>query len=380
MVVRHRCSCARGRGRHILPPSGRDGHALSGGHADRQPGRSGAARGRDARGRRPDRGGGHAPHRPAPGASPTGRPAAHLVLRRERARTNGGGAPAAPRRAPPWRWSRTGACRPCPIPASGWSGRAPPRGSTSAWCRDRARRSPRSRSAGCPTDRFVFEGFLPRKAGERRARLGRARSRPANHRGVRVAQAGACDVGRGVRCARRPTGRGRTRAHEAPRGGAARAAVRAAGDARRRDVEGGGRRRDRRRLGTSRLPTSTRSSRRRRPSSPTGSVPATRRSSWPSVTAPRRTRSTAPGSTSIRLTSTGRTSLAQTSTSHRRPAGTMTRPWAATSSTSPPRSTTRTTCPTSGTRTTPWPPTSSPGSIGCAARRSSTSPAPTSTG
>ena len=43
------------------------------------------------------------------------------------------------------------------------------------------------------------------------------------------------------------------------------------------------------------------------------------------------------------------------------------------------RSTTRTTCPTSGTPTTLWPPTWSPGSIACAARRSSTSRAPTST-
>ena len=70
-----------------------------------------------------------------------------------------------------WRWSRTGACPPCRIPASGWCGRVRPRGSTSAWCPARARRSRHWRSAGCRRIGSCSKGFLPRKAGERRARF-----------------------------------------------------------------------------------------------------------------------------------------------------------------------------------------------------------------
>ena len=43
-------------------------------------------------------------------------------------------------------------------------------------CRARARRSPRCASPACPTDRFVFEGFLPRTDGARAARLRELRS------------------------------------------------------------------------------------------------------------------------------------------------------------------------------------------------------------
>ncbi len=48
--------------------------------------------------------------------------------------------------------------------------------------------------SGLPTDRFVFEGFLPRKAGERRARLEALAARSAHDRRLRVAEAGAAMV------------------------------------------------------------------------------------------------------------------------------------------------------------------------------------------
>ena len=44
-------------------------------------------------------------------------------------------------------------------------------GGRSAWCPARAPRSRRSCSRDCPTDRFAFEGFLPRKGSDRTARI-----------------------------------------------------------------------------------------------------------------------------------------------------------------------------------------------------------------
>ena len=73
--------------------------------------------------------------------------------------------------ARPWRWSRTGACPRCRIPgfrlvracaAEGIDVRVVPGPSAAIAA---------LAISGLPTDRFVFEGFLPRKAGERRARL-----------------------------------------------------------------------------------------------------------------------------------------------------------------------------------------------------------------
>ena len=226
MVVRHGCSAstARGRRRHILPPSGRDGHALRGGHADRQPGRSGAARGRDARGRRPDRRRGHATHRPSPGApriwwtvrssrSSRGTSASgpRRSLRRLRdgatvALVTDGGMPTV---SDPGLPAGAGVCR---------RGDRRPRGARPLG----GDRRPRDQS-GLPTDRFVFEGFLPRKAGERRARLEALAVDPRTIVVLRVAEARAGDAGRGARGARRPARRGRAGADEAPRGGAARA-------------------------------------------------------------------------------------------------------------------------------------------------------------
>ena len=284
---------ARGRRRHILPPSGRDGHALSGGHADRQPGRSGAARGRDARGRRPDRGRGHAADRAGSWRTSnwwTGR-----CCRSSRG-TNGSG----PRRsfggsatARPWRSSRTGACRRSPIRASGWCGRAPPRASTSAWCPGPSAAIAALAISGLPTDRFVFEGFLPRKAGERRARLEALAADPRtvvlfeSPKRVQAMLVEALDV-----LGDRPAAVARelTKLHEEVlRGRLSELPARA----RRRDAEGRDRRRDRR-------SGCGRGARRRRTASrrlgrwwPRGRAPATRPRRSPSVTAYRPTRSTA---------------------------------------------------------------------------------------
>ena len=73
-------------------------------------------------------------------------------------------------------------------------------------------------AAGLPADRFCFEGFLPARAGERRAALAALAHEPrtlvffeAPHRIARDAHR----PGRGVR--RRPAGRGRARAHQGAR-------------------------------------------------------------------------------------------------------------------------------------------------------------------
>ncbi len=83
--------------------------------------------------------------------------------------------------------------------------------------------------SGLPTDRFVFEGFLPRKAGERRRRLASLADDPRtvvcfeSPKRLRAMLAEAQAV------ARRSPGRRGARADQAPRGGAPRAAVGAPG-------------------------------------------------------------------------------------------------------------------------------------------------------
>ena len=67
----------------------------------------------------------------------------------------------------------------------------------SRWCPARARCSPRSCSPGFPTDRFVFEGFLPREGVARRERIAALVAERADR---------SC-------CSRRPT---RVRGHAAP--------------------------------------------------------------------------------------------------------------------------------------------------------------------
>ena len=77
--------------------------------------------------------------------------------------------------------------------------------------------------SGLPTDRFVFEGFPPRKPGERRRFLQTLARRAAHDRAVRVAEpdrVAARGDGRGVRA--RPAGRRRAGADEVLRGGRAR--------------------------------------------------------------------------------------------------------------------------------------------------------------
>ena len=56
--------------------------------------------------------------------------------------------------------------------------------------RARRRRSPRWWRAGCPTGRFVFEGFLPRKGSGRTERLAAVGGRAAHDRALRGAAPG----------------------------------------------------------------------------------------------------------------------------------------------------------------------------------------------
>jgi 16S rRNA (cytidine1402-2'-O)-methyltransferase len=71
--------------------------------------------------------------------------------------------------------------------------------------------------SGLPTDRFAFEGFLPRPAGERRARaFRRSRASRPHPRLLRVAAACARDAPRCDRDAGRSAGGAVPRADEAP--------------------------------------------------------------------------------------------------------------------------------------------------------------------
>ena len=82
--------------------------------------------------------------------------------------------------------------------------------------------------SGLPVDRFCFEGFLPRKAGERGRRLAALADRGADDgllRGAAPHRGGARRDGRRAR--RRPARRRLPRADQDPRGGAPRSAGRA---------------------------------------------------------------------------------------------------------------------------------------------------------
>ena len=77
-------------------------------------------------------------------------------------------------------------------------------------------------ASGLPAGRFCFEGFLPRKGGERTARLPPARRRDAHQRDLRGAPSGPAHARRSGRRVRPgPRRGGGTRAHQAARGGVA---------------------------------------------------------------------------------------------------------------------------------------------------------------
>ena len=84
---------------------------------------------------------------------------------------------------------------------------------------------PRWRSPGCPCDRFCFEGFLPRKAGERRRALDALADEQRTMVFFEAPHRLARDAGRDGRCVRRgPAGGGLPRADQDLRGGPARPA------------------------------------------------------------------------------------------------------------------------------------------------------------
>ena len=141
-------------------------------HAHRRcRGRPAPAR-RRAGGRRRRRRRGHPAAAPAhPGARRAHPRAGRVVLRGQRVRPYAGaGRGAGGRRAGAAGHRRRHAVRLRPRLPAGRRGR---REGHQGHRRARARPpcSPRSRCPGCPVDRFCFEGFLPRKAGERLGRL-----------------------------------------------------------------------------------------------------------------------------------------------------------------------------------------------------------------
>ena len=138
----------------------------------------------------------------------------HTEARRDRR----GPGPAGPGRAGGGGERRRDARHLRPGRAPGARPRSPP-ATRSRSCPGRRPRSPRSWPAACPTGRFAFEGFLPRKGSGRTERLAARRRRAAHDRALRGAAPARPHPrrpGRGLR--RRPPGRRGPRAHQAPRG------------------------------------------------------------------------------------------------------------------------------------------------------------------
>ena len=144
-----------------------------------------------------------------------------------------------------WRWCRTRARLACPTRATSWCRPYWPQGTL---CRpsQALRPSPRALAAsGLPADRFLFVGFLPRKAGERRSFLAELAEEPGAVDRLRGAASPGGRAGRPAGSAGGSPGRRRPRADQALRGDLARAGVWGAGalhshPATRRDYAGGG--------------------------------------------------------------------------------------------------------------------------------------------
>ncbi len=155
--------------------------------------------------------------------------ARRVLLRRQRGRPGAAAARGAARRCRTSWSSPTRACRRCRIPVTGSSPRPSAEGLDVTCLPGPSAVTTALAVSGSAVDRFCFEGFLPRKAGERRRALGRAGGR---------ARGRWCSSRRRTASRRRwPTSstrsgpsagrRGVPRAHQDPRRGAARSAGRA---------------------------------------------------------------------------------------------------------------------------------------------------------
>ena len=186
VIVGARAPALRCRGRvgrmttSALPPlvEGRGRLVLAGaplGRPDDASPRLARGAGPGGRGRR----GGHPPPRP-----PRRRPRRHRRQAGWSATSRATRPPAPPGCSRTWRpgapswWSPTAGCPACPTRASGWSPRRCSPGSTVTCVPGPSAVTTALAVSGLPSDRFCFEGFLPRAGGPRRRRIGELATEP----------------------------------------------------------------------------------------------------------------------------------------------------------------------------------------------------------